>query len=1580
MADHQDVELRIRATNYSKQPMEKVVDALKEMTKAQDAQIESAKKGTTNVTALEASYEKLASATKALVSQHSLTKLYEEQSKTLAELKTKIDAARAAQKAYSDSLPVGAKRTKDQQDELNNLGRALKRVERDYLRTEANVGKTAQRMGEFGITAANLTASQQKIRDAVTAANAALERQERAISATDANAARRVRDAAATAQAERLANAEMMVAQATRDATAALNAKVRAQRESAQAQAMTDAAEAAELERIFSVEATKAAAALKRKNDALAAQQTALRAAADQAERLMRASLVQARGRTPVQTPDLAGQIRDIANPADAAVRSVSGIENALVGLERRVREIRGPVRDYRGALEEAKRAQQALQTVAGQVDAYQRQIAAVRAARYEYGQSRRAVSDLVAQMRAGATGDDITTRLAQAQRTMQQAAANLGNLTTQARASRLALQQAGVDTRNLTQAEADLVAQANRATQSLNALTEAHRRNGAAADSAGSRIFNWFGGANGRQSLSYAQRLRGEVLSLTASFVGLNAAVGLGRSTLDSYKANQAITSRLLIATGGDARQAAEDFAYLEKQADRIGFVFQKIAPAYTKFAIAAKSANFTTQETRFVFENIAESAVKARLSTEELEGIFKAFEQIMSKGTVQAEELRGQLGDRLPGAFQIAARAMNKTVEEYTKLLELGQVPADQVIGIARELGKTYGAVSESTENLLVAEARFTNAANRFRTATAEAGFAQAYTDFLNRMTTLLDGGEGDRLARALSDGFVAVIGVVETLVNNIDALKLAIGGLVAIGLVRWLVGLPALYRAVASEVVLLNGVLVTMNTNMGVRGAAAAATLAAGATGLTGVMARLTLGIAAASRALLVFYRLIPLLGLGILAIEGVSYALDKIDDKIRSRFAVASREATKAQVAFNDATRAVEEADNAEELARAKKHQAEMLAVLEKALAARAAALSEANKKNVDLSSLMPQLEGEDKLLNPEAGTEDPGNRPEDVLKRLRKDLEREDERSARNLRSARLRSAKEELKDRLAIVDETFDLRRDAAKREIKDKEKLEEALSLIEASSQKAQDVERQRFNNEQASKSQEAGDKRIRMQEAVNERLARIQDDLANREGKADVTIPFEQRRAAAVQAVSKAYRELENDIVKIAKFNPQQAAADLAHTMQLEAQHKLLAGQNADRAEAERLAKEFENTLTILKTQLEEINALYDNGLISMTELEKRTLATISSLGPGVQVAGEAALEFAERFRSIMDPVAYQTLVSGIRSSMAGANTEAATAVAKVTAQQSRLNALLDERAAKEAAIKKQRELGLIGSTQEAEMLNANTDEYKQSIIETIAELQRLLDKTQEVGGMSEEAYRKATAAASQMTLETKNGIRASNDLDKVIVNSVASNGVTAFEALATSIAEVASGAKSIGEGFRGALSAVGLFFAKLLQDIAVAIIRQMILNTLVKSLGAASGIGGAAAAAGGSAAGGTLFHGGGVVGRGRGVTRDVPREAFANAMRYHTGGLAGFRPNEVPAILERNEEVLTRDDPRHVLNGGKAGGTDGGGADAGTRVVVVDDRQAVPEAMNSSAGEKVIIATIKNNAASIKSMLRN
>jgi hypothetical protein len=79
-----------------------------------------------------------------------------------------------------------------------------------------------------------------------------------------------------------------------------------------------------------------------------------------------------------------------------------------------------------------------------------------------------------------------------------------------------------------------------------------------------------------------------------------------------------------------------------------------------------------------------------------------------MLSKGKVQAEELRGQLGERIPGAFQIAARAMGMTTSELDKFMSEGKLMAEEFLPkfseqLKREFAGGVDAARESvTSNL--------------------------------------------------------------------------------------------------------------------------------------------------------------------------------------------------------------------------------------------------------------------------------------------------------------------------------------------------------------------------------------------------------------------------------------------------------------------------------------------------------------------------------------------------------------------------------------------------------------------------------------------------------------------------------------------------------------------------------------------------------------------------------------------------------------------------------------------------------------------------------------------------------------
>jgi len=110
---------------------------------------------------------------------------------------------------------------------------------------------------------------------------------------------------------------------------------------------------------------------------------------------------------------------------------------------------------------------------------------------------------------------------------------------------------------------------------------------------------------------------------------------------------------------------------------------------------------------------------------------------------------------------------------------------------------------------------------------------------------------------------------------------------------------------------------------------------------------------------------------------------------------------------------------------------------------------------------------------------------------------------------------------------------------------------------------------------------------------------------------------------------------------------------------------------------------------------------------------------------------------------------------------------------------------------------------------------------------------------------------------------------------------------------------------------------------------------------------------------------------YHAGGIVGQSA-RHRNLPMSLFANAPRYHNGGLAG---DEMAAVVLRGEEILTRRDPRHRDNAAN-GNSPGSAAQPVVNNFTVENHTGSEvrqqETRNSSGGVD-IVAVIGNAAAS-------
>lgn len=193
---------------------------------------------------------------------------------------------------------------------------------------------------------------------------------------------------------------------------------------------------------------------------------------------------------------------------------------------------------------------------------------------------------------------------------------------------------------------------------------------------------------------------------------------------------------SKAYTTIAGSAQGAEKQLAFIRKTSDRLGLEFYGTAEAAKTFFAAGKGTSLE-KDLNNIFEGVSAAGAALALSQDDLNGIYLALGQMISKGKVQAEELRGQLGERLPGAFQLAAKAMGMTTAELDKAMQKGEVLASDLLP---KLGSTLK--NEFGDAAVDAADGAQGAVNRLSTAwtdlKANIGDSEALIDMINRVTS--------------------------------------------------------------------------------------------------------------------------------------------------------------------------------------------------------------------------------------------------------------------------------------------------------------------------------------------------------------------------------------------------------------------------------------------------------------------------------------------------------------------------------------------------------------------------------------------------------------------------------------------------------------------------------------------------------------------------------------------------------------------------------------------------------------------------------------------------------------------------
>jgi hypothetical protein len=209
-------------------------------------------------------------------------------------------------------------------------------------------------------------------------------------------------------------------------------------------------------------------------------------------------------------------------------------------------------------------------------------------------------------------------------------------------------------------------------------------------------------------------------------------------------------------------------------------------------------------------------------------------------------------------------------------------------------------------------------------------------------------------------------------------------------------------------------------------------------------------------------------------------------------------------------------------------------------------------------------------------------------------------------------------------------------------------------------------------------------------------------------------------------------------------------------------------------------------------------------------------------------------------------------------------------------------------------------------------------------------LASWQALRDAVTGTGSEAKTALAEAASSADALNTELDDTATAAGSAGAATRDAGAEaaagadHAATGWGAVTAALADYAAKARNIGGdigqalvgAFTSAENAVGEFVktgkldfrdlvTSMIADLAKLAARRFILGPIANALsGALGGAGGLFA---------SILHAGGMVGS-PGPGRMVPAMAFAHAPRMHAGGWAGIKPDEVPAILQRGERVLS------------------------------------------------------------------
>lgn len=196
--------------------------------------------------------------------------------------------------------------------------------------------------------------------------------------------------------------------------------------------------------------------------------------------------------------------------------------------------------------------------------------------------------------------------------------------------------------------------------------------------------------------------KIQASIAKLKAAFMSFAGGIGIGLGfeklisnvkdtavNLDVAKntlKNVSNVTKTLKTSVGDLDVTIDNYSsnleYVKGLSNEYGQDLVALIGNFAKFTAAAKGTSLGLEDQKLVYESLVRASATYHLSADKTNDVMNAVVQMMSKGKIVAEELRRQLGNNLPGAFNIMAAAVGVSTSELDKMMANGELLADKYL----------------------------------------------------------------------------------------------------------------------------------------------------------------------------------------------------------------------------------------------------------------------------------------------------------------------------------------------------------------------------------------------------------------------------------------------------------------------------------------------------------------------------------------------------------------------------------------------------------------------------------------------------------------------------------------------------------------------------------------------------------------------------------------------------------------------------------------------------------------------------------------------------------------------------------